>query len=200
MEEEARELAFEVKENLKGADNARAIIEEGLDLVVTVCGIFAAIKARKEEITTIAISITSKNNCKTESTHLLDPINKKIRRKTSEEVLEELNGEDYKVGYLLIEKPKWLIGSIGASPITTSDDKCVLARAAESNLKNNKFIFCCVVFPNDLISPIVESIPTDMQCVHDKELLVKTLQNNGLLPEETPSDARVGEDISDRNL
>lgn len=195
FEEEVQEILHEAKEWEKGNSNKESLVEEALDVIVTLSGILLAAGVSLSEMQKQAELVTEKNDKKNAVTHIVDPKTKKIRRKTRKEVLEELNGKNYKVGYLLIETPKWVENTL-PKPIQTKNGKFTLAMEMANCLKNDKYIACHAVFSNSLISSHQEYVHIDMPCIHDKQELLKVLQANNLAQKDhNNATPQMGDDI-----
>lgn len=191
FEEEVKEFLHEV--NNQSKDNKENLLEEALDVIVTISGILMAAGITIGEIQAGAEKVAEKNNKKTTTTHILDVSTKKIRRKTPKEVLAELNGEGYETGYLLIPKPGW-VDETFPKPIMTEDETCVLAQEYSGGLKNTKYVACHAVYSKGVIAARQEFVNVMSPCVHDKEKLLKVLLTYSLIKAE-PNNDQMGESV-----
>lgn len=176
FEEEVQEVLDEVHKFKKGEGDREKLVEEVLDVMVTLSGILLAAKVSTLELIDKAQAIAEKNNKKNHTTHLLDPGSKKIRRKWAHEILEELNGDD-KDQYVVIERPEWVKHfKTAPGPISTKDGKHVLALAMKTKQRNSKYISCQVVYAKGVVGSEVVYQHVDTPIVHDKQQLQKLLK------------------------
>lgn len=182
FEEEVREAVEEARAFMKGGGVKANLIEEALDVMVTISGMFLSAGIKLDDLKASAEKVAEKNDKKTASTHVKDEFTKKIRRKTVQEVLVELNGKSYTDGYLLIPTPTWVSNAV-VKPM--SDGKYSLARQIPTGLKNDKYVSCQCVFSKGLVSTNIEIVHIDTAVIHDREKLQSLLLKNGLVKKGT---------------